>query len=162
MSTLERTLTPVQAAVEQIAAARAAITLDEPADIGRLFQQRGTRGQRATSTFYAMMKLAQLAVILGHLRELALKSGLDLATLKAVAAEQMAFYGRTYGGFYHMTDTAAIVQTGLEALPAVESVAEFAALVGAVSNYVGRIEYWIDARVPWPQLGAAFEAAVQP
>jgi hypothetical protein len=162
VNTLARTLDPVQAAVDQIAGARAAITFDEPADINRLFQQRGTRGQRATSTFYAMMKLAQLTVILGHLRGLALQGGLDLPTLKAIAAEQMAFYGKTYRGFYQMTDTAAIVQTGLAALPSVETVADFAALAGAVSNYVGRIEYWVDARVPWPQLGAAFEAAVEP
>lgn len=162
MSTLVRTITPVHTAVEHIARARAAITFEEPADIGRLFQQRGTRGQRATSTVYAMMKLAQLTVILGHLRDLALKGEMDLPTLKAVAAEQMKFYGKTYGGFYQMTDTAAIVQTGLESLPAVETLADFAELAGVVSNYVGRIEYWVDARVPWPQLGAAFETAIQP
>lgn len=147
----------MQASLEKIKAAREAIWLNEPADIGRLRKKKGARGQGASAMLYAAMKLGQLVTFLNHLREVARKGGVDLATMKAIAAPLLEFYAGTYGGFYQMTDTAAVVRRAKAALQGVETLQEYAALTGELSLYIGRMDYWVDLLIPWARFGDVFE-----
>ncbi len=144
-------------ALEEIKAAREAIWLREPADIARLKARKGARNQGASAVLYAAMKLGQLVTFLNHLREVARKGDVDLVSLKAITDPLLEFYASTYGGFYQMTDTAAIVRKGRAALPDVKSLAEFVALAGELSLYIGRMDYWVDLLIPWAKFGETYE-----
>ncbi len=144
-------------ALEEIKAAREAIWLTEPADIARLKTKKGARNQGASAVLYAAMKLGQLVVFLNHLREVARKGGVDLETVKAITDPLLEFYANTYGGFYQLTDTAAIVRKGRAALSMMKSLEDFVALTGELSLYVGRMDYWVDLLIPWARFGEVYE-----
>ncbi len=143
--------------LEEIKAAREAIWLTEPADIARLKKVKGARNQGASAVIYAAMKLGQFVVLLNHLREVARNGGVDLGTMKAIADPMLEFYASTYGGFYQMTDTAAVVRKGRSALADVKGLDEFVALTGELSLYVGRMDYWVDLLIPWAKFGEVYE-----
>ncbi len=143
--------------LEEIKTARKAIWLDEPADIARLKKVKGARNQGASAVLYAAMKLGQLVVFLNHLREVARKGGVDLGTMKAIADPMLEFYAATYGGFYQMTDTAAMVRKAKAALSDVKTLDEFVALTGELSLYIGRMDYWVDLLIPWAEFGEVYE-----
>ena len=147
----------MQASVEKIKTAREAIWLHEPADIGRLRTRKGARNQGASALLYAAMKLGQLVVFLNHLREVAKQGGVDLETMRRITEPLLEFYAKQYNGFYQLIDTAAIVRQGESALRGVRTLDEYAALVGELSLYVGRMDYWVDLEIPWPQFGEVFE-----
>ena len=151
----------MQPSLKRIKAAREAIWLDEPADITRLRTRKGARNQGASAVIYAAMKLGQLVTFLNHLREVARKDGVDLETMKAVAAPLLEFYANTYGGFYQMTDTATVVRLAKAALQDVKSLEEYVALTGELSLYIGRMDYWVDLLIPWAKFGEVYEQIIQ-
>jgi len=151
----------MQASLEKIKAAREAIWLNEPADISRLRTRKGARNQGASAVLYAAMKLGQLVTFLNHLREVARKGGVDLGTMKAIAGPLLEFYAGTYGGFYQMTDTAQVVRQARAVLQEAKSLEEYAALLGGLSLYIGRMDYWIDLLIPWAKFGEVFEQKKQ-
>jgi hypothetical protein len=69
----------------------------------------------------------------------------------------LEFYAGTYGGFYQMTDTAAVVRRVKAALQGVETLQEYAALTGELCLYIGRMDYWVDLLIPWARFGDVFE-----
>ncbi len=143
--------------LEKIKAAREAIWKDEPADIARLKTRKGARNQGASAVIYAAMKLGQLAVFLNHLRGVARRGGVELATMKAITDPLLASYSATYGGFYQMTDTAEIVRQAKALLQEVGTLEEYIALTGELSLYIGRMDYWVDLLIPWAKFGEVFE-----
>jgi hypothetical protein len=147
----------MQSSLEKIKAAREAIWLDGPADLARLRTRKGARNQRASAVIYAAMKLGQLVVFLNHLREVARQGGVDLGTMKTIMKPLLDFYAETYGGFYQMTDTAAVVRQASAALGAVQSLEEYVALAGELSLYIGRVDYWVDLLIPWAKFGEGYE-----
>lgn len=147
----------MQAGLDKIKAAREAIWANEPADIARLKTRKGARNQGASAVIYAAMKLGQLAVFLNHLRGVARRGGVELATMKAITDPLLAFYAGTYGGFYQMTDTAEIVRQAKALLQEVGTLEEYIALTGELSLYIGRMDYWVDLLIPWAKFGEVFE-----
>ncbi len=147
----------MQASVERIKAAREAIWLNEPADIARVRTRKGARSQGASAVIYAAMKLGQLVVFLNHLREMAWQGGIDLPTMKAITAPLLESYATQYGGFYQMTDSAAVVRLAKGALQEVKSLREYVALLGELSLYIGRMDYWVDLLIPWAKFGEVYE-----
>lgn len=147
----------MQESLEKIKAAREAIWLTEPADIARLRTRKGARKQGASAVIYAAMKLGQLVVFLNHLREMARQGGIDLPTMKAITAPLLESYATQYGGFYQMTDTAAVVRMARAALEDVKSLGDYVALTGELSLYVGRMDYWVDLLIPWAKFGEVYE-----
>jgi hypothetical protein len=147
----------MQASVEKIRAAREAIWLEEPADVGRLRTRKGARNQGASALLYAAMKLGQLVVFLNQLREVARQGGVDLETMQRITGPLLEFYAKQYGGFYQLIDTAAIVRQGGTALRDARTLDEYATLIGELSLYIGRMDYWVDLEIPWAQFGEVFE-----
>jgi len=150
----------MQVSLEQIRAAREAIWLNEPADTARLREKKGARNQGASAVIYAAMKLGQLVVFLNHLRETARQGGVDLTTMKAIVTPMLEFYAAQYGGFYQMTDTAAVVRQAKEALETAKTLEEYMALTGELSLYIGRMDYWVDLLIPWAKFGEVYEQMI--
>jgi hypothetical protein len=151
----------MQASLGKVKAAREAIWVNEPADIARLKTRKGARNQGASAVIYAAMKLGQLVTFLNHLRDVARKGGVDLETMKAITDPLLEFYGSTYGGFYQMTDTAAVVGQARAALEAAKTLEEYVALTGELSLYIGRMDYWVDLLIPWAKFGEVYERMIQ-
>jgi hypothetical protein len=150
----------MEKALEKIKAAREAIWLEEPSDIGRLRTRKGARNQGASAVFYAAIKLATLITFLNHMRGIARQREVDLETMKTVTEPFLGFHAGLYGGFYQLTDTAEVVRWAQEALSEVTTLEDYAALVGELALYVGRVDYWVDLEIPWARFGQVFEEIV--
>jgi hypothetical protein len=106
---------------------------------------------------YATTKLATLITFLNHMRGVARDGDVDLATMKAVTVPYVRFHAGVIGGFYQLAETARIVRLAEGALEEAGSLDEFASLVGELSIYLNRIDYWIDLHIPWAAFGRVFE-----
>jgi hypothetical protein len=147
----------MEEALEKIKAARKAIWLEEPPDIGRLRSVKGARNQGASAVLYVATKLATLITFLNHVRGVARQEGVDLETMKAVTEPFLEFHAGLYGGFYQLTDTAAVVHWAKEALSEAKTLQDYATLVGELALYLGRVDYWVDLEIPWAKFGQVFE-----
>ncbi len=88
---------------------------------------------------------------------MARQGGIDLPAMKAITAPLLESYATQYGGFYQMTDTAAVVRMAKAALEDVKSLGDYVALTGELSLYVGRMDYWVDLLIPWAKFGEVYE-----
>ena len=147
----------MEEALERIKAARKAIWLEEPPDIGRLRGRKGARNQGASAVLYAATKLATLITFLNHMRGVAKQGGVDLETMKTVTESFLEFHAGLYRGFYQLTDTAEVVRWTKEALSEVKTLEDCATLMGELALYVGRVDYWVDLGIPWAKFGQVFE-----
>jgi hypothetical protein len=147
----------MEQALERIKAARKAIWLKEPPDIGRLRGRKGARNQGASAVLYAATKLATLITFLNHTRGVAKQGGVDLKTMKTVTESFLEFHAGLYRGFYQLTDTAEVVRWATEALSEVKTLEDYATLVGELALYLGRVDYWVDLEIPWARFGQVFE-----
>jgi hypothetical protein len=147
----------MEQALERIKAARKAIWLKEPPDIGRLRGRKGARNQGASAVLYAATKLATLITFLNHTRGVAKRGGVDLETMKTVTESFLEFHAGLYRGFYQLTDTAEVVCWAKEALSEVKTLEDYATLMGELALYVGRVDYWVDLEIPWARFGQVFE-----
>ena len=147
----------MEEALERIKAARKAIWLEEPPDIGRLRGRKGARNQGASAVLYTATKLATLITFLNHMRGVAKQGGVDLETMKTVAESFLEFHAGLYRGFYQLTDTAEVVRWAKEALTEVKTLEDYATLTGELALYVGRVDYWVDLGIPWAKFGQVFE-----
>jgi hypothetical protein len=148
-------------ALQQIQAAREKIWHEEPLEVQRLSSRKAARGQAATTLLSATTKLATLIAFLNHMRAIAREGGVDLETMQAVAVPYVHFHAGVIGGFYKLDETARIIRLAGEALADVHSLDEFAALVGELSIYLNRIDYWIDLHIPWAAFGHVFEESIR-
>ena len=147
----------MEKALEKIQAARKAIWLEKPPDIQRLRGRKGARNQGASAVLYAATKLATLITFLNHMRGVAKQGGVDLETMKTVTEPFLEFHAGLYGGFYQLTDTAEVVRWAKQALSEVETLEDYATLIGELTLYVGRVDYWVDLEIPWAKFGQVFE-----
>ena len=83
--------------------------------------------------------------------------GPRVAKGRCLAAPLLEFYAATYGGFYQMSDTAAVVRRAKAALQGVETLQEYAAVTGGLCLYIGRMDYWVDLLIPWAGFGDMLE-----
>jgi hypothetical protein len=149
----------MEQALQRIKAAHEAIWSDEPPEIARLFDIKAARNQGASTVLYAATKLATLITFLNHVRGIALAGAVDLETMKPVTASFLEFHAGALGGFFQLADTAKIVRWAREALPEVLSLDDYASLIGELSIYLNRVDYWLDLRIPWAEFGRVFEQA---
>jgi len=147
----------MQQALEKIRAVRQAIWWEEPAEIKRLPNIKGTRHQAASTVLYAATKLATLITFLNHMRGLARQGGVDLETMKAVTGPYLEFHAGVYGNFYRLVDTAQVVRWARDGLAEAGTLEEFAALIGEVAIYLNRVDYWVDLKIPWARFGQVAE-----
>jgi len=141
----------------KIKAAREAIWFEEPAELQRLAEIKGAWDQGASTVLFAATKLATLITFLNHMRRLARREDLDLETVKAVTEPYLAFHAGVYGNFYQLADTSRTVRWAKEALSQVQSLDEYAALIGELAIYLNRVDYWVDLKIPWARFGQVFE-----
>ena len=141
----------------RIRAAREAIWFEEPAELKRLAGIKGAWDQGASTVLFAATKLATLITFLNHMRRLARQEDLDLETVKVVTEPYLTFHAGVYGNFYQLADTARTVRWAKEALAQVQSLDEYAALIGELAIYLNRVDYWVDLKIPWARFGQVFE-----
>lgn len=151
----------MQQALDKIKAAREAIWWEEPDEIKRLPSIKATRSQGASTVLYAATKLATLITFLNHMRGVARGGGVDLETMKAVTESYLEFHAGVYGNFYKFAEVAQVVRGAQEALAQVKSLEDYAILIGELSIYLNRVDYWVDMKIPWAKFGEAFEQQLQ-
>ncbi len=147
----------MESALEKIKAARQAIWSEEPAEIQRLPRKKAARNQAASTVIYAATKLATLISFLNHMRDVARQEVVDVATMRMVTEPYLEFHAAVYGNFYQFKDTAQVVRWAKEALTKVNSLDDYAAVVGELAIYLNRVDYWVDLKIPWARFGEVFE-----
>lgn len=147
----------MQQALNNIERARQAIWWDEPAEIQRLSGIKGAWNQGASTVIFAATKLATLITFLNHMRNVARQGGVDLETIKAVTRPYLQFHAGVYGNFYQFSETEQVVRWAEAALGDVESLEDYATLIGELAVYLNRMDYWVDTKIPWAKFGQAFE-----
>ncbi|GAB4534328.1 MAG: hypothetical protein Kow0063_17280 [Anaerolineae bacterium] len=147
----------MQETLEKIKKARQAIWTEEPAEVKRLPSIKGAWNQGASTVLFAATKLATLITFLNHMRGVARQGDVDLETMKRVTRPYLEFHAGVYGNHYQFADTAQIVRLAAEALPEVERLEDYATLMGELSIYLNRLDYWVDTKIPWARFGQVFE-----
>jgi hypothetical protein len=150
----------MQEALEKIRKARQAIWTEEPAEVKRLASIKGAWNQGASTVLYAATKLATLITFLNHMRGVARQDDVELGTMKRVTQPYLEFHAGVYGNHYQFADTAQVVRLAAEALPGIETLEDYATLIGELSIYLNRIDYWVDTKIPWAKFGRVFEQDV--
>ena len=144
-------------ALEKIRTARRAIWTEEPPEVKKLPDIKGAWNQGASTVLFAATKLATLITFLNHMRGLARQGGVDLDTMKAVTAPYMEFHAAVFGNHYQLAGAAQVTRWAKEALPDIETLADYATLLEELAIYLNRLDYWVDLKIPWARFGHVFE-----
>jgi len=147
----------MQTALERIRTARQAIWTEEPNEIKRLSSIKGAWDQGASTVLFAATKLATLITFLNHMRSVAKRGGVDLETMKVVTQPYLEFHASVLGNHYQFADTAQVVRWAAEAVSEVNTLEDYATLIGELAIYLNRVDYWVDMKIPWAEFGRAFE-----
>jgi hypothetical protein len=147
----------MQETLEKIKKARQAIWTEEPAEVKRLASIKGAWNQGASTVLFAATKLATLITFLNHMRGVARRGDVELETMKRVTQPYLEFHAGVYGNHYQFADTAQMVRLAAEALPGIETLEDYATLIGELSIYLNRVDYWVDTKIPWAKFGRVFE-----
>jgi len=147
----------VQEALRKIRGARKAIWTEEPAEVKRLSRIKGAWNQGASTVLFAATKLATLITFLNHMRGVAKRGGVDLETMKQITKPYLEFHASVYGNHYQFADTAQTVRWAAEAISEVDTLEDYATLIGELAIYLNRVDYWVDLKIPWAKFGRTFE-----
>ncbi len=142
-----------------VASDRQAVWSEPPAEISRLWSKKGARNEGATTLIRATRRLAELATFMHEVREVALRGGADLATLKAITSEYLFFYSDYLGGdYYAMTTLSKILDEARAIMPSVETTEDFVAVVSELALVTAKMDsYVFDFVIPWAAFGETFE-----
>ena len=147
----------MQTALEKIRTARQSIWTEEPKEITRLPSIKGAWDQGASTVLFAATKLATLITFLNHMRGVARGREVNLETMKKVTQPYLEFHASVLGNHYQFADTAQVVRWAAEAVPDVNSLEDYATLIGELAVYLNRVDYWVDLKIPWAEFGRVFE-----
>ena len=147
----------MQTALKKIRTARQSIWTEEPTEITRLPSIKGAWDQAASTVLFAATKLATLITFLNHMRGMAKRGGVELETMKVVTLPYLEFHASVLGNHYQFADTAQVVRWAAEAVPEVNTIEDYATLIGVLAVYLNRVDYWVDMKIPWAEFGRAFE-----
>jgi hypothetical protein len=144
-------------ALKKTKTAHQEIWTEEPNEIKRLTSIKGAWDQGASTVLFAATKLATLITFLNHMRGIAQRGEVDLETMKKVTEPYLGFHASVYGNHYQFADTAQVVRWAAEGVSKVDTLADYATLVGELAIYLNRIDYWVDMKIPWAKFGRVFE-----
>jgi hypothetical protein len=74
-----------------------------------------------------------------------------------VTKPYLEFHASVFGNHYQFADTAQVVRWAAEAMPEVNTLEDYATLIGEVAIYLNRVDYWVDLQIPWAEFGRTFE-----
>ena len=149
----------VRQALDALIAARRAIWLEEPPELGSLWTKKGARNQGATTLIRATRRLAELSTTMHRLRAVARQSEPDLSTLKVMTASTLAFYADYFGGdYYGMRQFPEVLHRAKEAVSAVDTLEDYRMLADELTLYTSRMDLWVfDVMIPWSKFGETFD-----
>lgn len=148
-------------ALKKIRAARQAIWAEEPAEVQRLPGIKGAWDQGASTVLFAATKLATVITFLNHMRGLARQGGVDLETMKTITIPYLEFHAAVLGNHYQFADAAQTTRWASEAMPGLQTLTDYAALVEELAIYLNRLDYWVDLKIPWASFGQVFEQELE-
>jgi hypothetical protein len=147
----------MEEALKKIRTAHQEIWTEEPSEIKRLTSIKGAWDQGASTVLFAATKLATLITFLNHMREIAQGDEGDLETMKMVTEPYLQFHASVYGNHYQLADTARVVSWAAEGVSEIDTLTDYATLMGELAIYLNRIDYWVDMKIPWARFGRVFE-----
>ena len=130
------------------------IWLEMPAEVraigqGRVPRRTGSHGQYLSTLIFAEGESRTLSdEILWGLLQVAAGPAADLATLKALVQEIVAYKG-SFFDFVGMPRAAGIVASYCEAVEECEDLGQFRELTEAALSYANRLHSWVDIVFPW-------------
>ena len=133
----------------------------EPEDIEvALGGNPGTEGSLFFSAIYAVDDTKNMAHSLYTVRKAIRSEDLDLHTVKRMLKHFLDYY-IPWMGWLKLTETETFLKGISEDMLAIETREIFVTFIEELILYVGRLNQWLDARMPWHELIQTYDHAVK-
>jgi len=134
---------------------------DEPKEIEEaLTGNPGTEGSLFFSAIYAVDDTKNLTHSLYTIRKAVRSENLDLHTVKRMMKYFLDDY-IPWMGWLKLTETEEVLRGVSVDMSTIESREELIVFIEELILYVGRLNQWLDARMPWYELVQTYEASVK-
>ena len=143
--------------IGSIREARKRIRETEPDEVRKLLKTMGSYEQNCTLMLYAESETRQLVDFLYCLRDAAKKEEVTLESIKAITNVVLEFYAEKFDGWYHMTYTVRLFRDAVSAVGQMVDKAEYNALLEELLLYVGKLNLWIEVKIPWYEIIGTYE-----
>jgi hypothetical protein len=146
-----------QEVIDFIKKERKKIWLVEPNEVKKLLETTGTFGQTCTVVLYIESETRQMVDFLYCLREAAKQEDVTLDSLRTITRTWLDLTAAKAEGWYHLSDTLRIIKEAASALDRITTKDYYNALLEELLLYIGRLNFWIEMRIPWYEIIGTFE-----
>lgn len=143
--------------IDSIREARKRIWETEPNEVRKLLKTMGSYEQNCMLMLYAESETRQLVDFLYCLRDAAKREEVTLESIKAITNVALEFYAEKFDGWYHMTDTVRLFRDAISAVGQMVDKVEYNALLEELLLYVGKLNLWIEVKIPWYEIIGTYE-----
>ena len=144
--------------VGQVAEKRRSIWEKEPPEVRRaLTKSAGTFDESFFPALYATEGSRNIHFTLVAFRKVLLDPKSDLETVKTVVKTYLPHMVPVTFSLFGMTEAGGFLESIAAQIDTVTTREELLALVEELAFYVGRLNYWLDAAMPWYQLVETYE-----
>jgi len=143
--------------IDSIREARKRIWEKEPDEVRKLLKTMGSYDENCMVMLYTESETRQLVDFLYCLRGAAKKEEVTLESVKAITKLVLEFYAEKFAGWYRMTDTVRLFKDAVSALGQMVDKTEYNALLEELLLYIGRLNLWIEVKIPWHEIIGTYE-----
>ena len=157
----------VKEAIEMIDTERKKIWTEEPSlELTKALSVPGTFGNHYATLMYLETDTRGIMDHFYCFNQVSLEDDVDLRTLSTLASDAIGFFRFRWDGGEHWFRSGSapyrVLTATIEALKEVNSKEEFRALISSLALYIGRINWYVDAKIPWAEFAKYFEECIFP
>jgi len=131
----------------------------EPHEVKKLLKIR-SYGQNCMVVLYAESETRQLVDFLYCLKVATKREKVELESIKEITKVLLEFYASKFNGWYQMSDTANLFKEIISAIDEITDKVNFNMLLEELLLYVGRLNFWIEVKIPWYAIIGIYEWVV--
>jgi hypothetical protein len=145
--------------IRKLETAKESVLNGEANDLERLEERRGAMNQRFTVFMFAMNEVGSTKGDTKFVRDLLETDEyeLELGTVKGISIDIFADQVEMYDVRYHLEDTAVLLNELVDVIEEIEDEDTFYETMKHVQEYMNYLGYQIGVRIPFHDLGVAFE-----
>lgn len=144
--------------VKELREKRLEIWENEPEEVRKsLLNSKGAYGQSFFPALFATEGTRNLHFTIVSFRKVALKETSDLDTMKDLLKSLMDIRVDQTFNWGGMPEIAKHLENVTHNIGAISERGEFIALLEELALYIGRLNYWLDTKMPWHELYNLYE-----
>jgi hypothetical protein len=139
--------------------ARKRIWEKEPSEVRNLLKVVGTYDQNCMVVLYAESETRQLVDFFHCLRGTVNRDEADLDSAMAILRSVLDLSSAKFDSWYHLNDTASLFREVASPFRKIRDKNECNVVLEELLLYIGRLNFWIDVRIPWYAIIGLYEWA---